>query len=112
MEGRIVSINGKEQTPSRRGRPSGLRLTDLWRSRSAVAAIEFAFLMPIFLVLFVGIIDVGMMLVQDYKLDQAVAAGQEYAAINAASVTAANGATLASNIATTVESAKRERLGE
>ena len=98
-------MNGKVQTPSRRGRPSGLRLTDLWRSRSAVAAIEFAFLMPIFLVLFVGIIDVGMMLVQDYKLDQAVAAGQEYAAINGASVTAANGATLASNIATTVESA-------
>jgi Flp pilus assembly protein TadG len=83
----------------------GGALAAMWRSCSAIAAIEFAFLMPVFLVMFVGIVDLGMMLVQDYRLDQAVAAGAEYAAINASSVNSTSGGTLASNIATAVASA-------
>jgi hypothetical protein len=40
-----------------------------------------------------------------YRLDQAVAAGAEYAALNAANVNATQGAALATAIATAVESA-------
>jgi Flp pilus assembly protein TadG len=105
MEGTLMGMNGVKQTPSHRARPLRVTMTELWRSRSAIAAIEFAFLMPIFLVLFVGIVDVGMMLVQDYKLDQAVAAGAELAAVNTTSVNSTSGATLAGNIASTVASA-------
>jgi len=86
---------------SRRGFAPGA----IWRSRSAIAAVEFAFIMPVFLILFIGIADLGLMLVEDYRLDQAVAAGAEYAAINASSVNSTSGATLASSIATAVENA-------
>ncbi|HEX3667024.1 MAG TPA: TadE/TadG family type IV pilus assembly protein [Rhizomicrobium sp.] len=88
-----------------RSRGANIHLLPFWRSRSGVAAIEFAFLMPVFLILFVGIVDLGMMLVQDYRLDQAVAAGEEYAAVNGSSVNSTNGASLASSIATAVENA-------
>jgi Flp pilus assembly protein TadG len=81
------------------------RLVSLCRSRDAIAAIEFAFVMPVFLILMIGVIDFGMALVEDYRLDQAVAAGAEYAAINAADVNSTSGATLASDIATAVEDA-------
>jgi Flp pilus assembly protein TadG len=78
---------------------------DIWRSHSALAAIEFAIIMPVFLMLLVGVVDLGMMLFEDYKLDQAVAAGSEYASVNPSSVNSTGGAALASSIATTVESA-------
>jgi Flp pilus assembly protein TadG len=81
------------------------RLASLWRSRDAIAAIEFAFVMPVFLILLVGVVDFGMALLDDYRLDQAVAAGAEYAAVNAADVNSTSGATLASSIATAVEDA-------
>ncbi|HEX4160123.1 MAG TPA: TadE/TadG family type IV pilus assembly protein [Rhizomicrobium sp.] len=100
-----MGMNSNKQIPSGRRRHLHSVLAELWRSRSAVAAIEFAFLMPVFLILFAGIVDIGMMLVEDYRLDQAVAAGEEYASINASSVNSTNGATLASNIATAVENA-------
>jgi len=98
-------MNGGKQIPSLRKRYLRGSLADLRRSRSAAAAIEFAFIMPVFLIMFVGVVDLGMMLVEDYRLDQAVAAGAEFAAVNASSVNSTNGATLASNIATAVESA-------
>jgi Flp pilus assembly protein TadG len=82
-----------------------LALPDILRSRNGIAAIEFAIVMPVFLFLFIGIVDLGMMLVEDYRLDQAVAAGSEYAAISASSVNSTSGAALASTIATTVENA-------
>jgi Flp pilus assembly protein TadG len=87
--------------------PAHLRagVLSLWSSRAGVAAIEFALLMPVFLFLFVGVVDLGMMLFQDYELDQAVAAGAEYAAVNPSNVSSTGGATLASSIATAVESA-------
>lgn len=77
----------------------------LWRSRAGLAAIEFALIMPVFLILLVGAVDMGLMLFEDYKLDQAVAAGAEYAAVNPSNVNSTNGASLASSIATTVEDA-------
>src|SRR5579862_1781790 len=80
-------------------------LTSLLRARDAIAAIEFAFMTPVFLAVFVGMVDLGMMLFQDYQLDQAVAAGEQYAIVNASSVNSTNGAALAASIATTIENA-------
>jgi Flp pilus assembly protein TadG len=81
------------------------RLRALWGSNAAAAAVEFAFIMPVFLIIMIGAVDLGMMLFEDYKLEQAVAGGAEYAAVNTASVNSTSGATLASSIATAVESA-------
>jgi Flp pilus assembly protein TadG len=74
-------------------------------ANSGIAAVEFAILVPVFLILLMGATDLGQMLYAYYRLDQAVAAGAEYAALNAANVTSTNGAALASSIATIVESA-------
>ena len=57
---------------------------------SGIAAVEFAILVPVFLILLMGTTDLGQMLYAYYKLDQAVAAGAEYAALNAANVTSTN----------------------
>lgn len=72
---------------------------------SGIAAVEFAIIVPVFLMLFVGATDLGQMLFDQYQLDQAVAAGAEYAALNSANVNSANGAALATSIAAVVESA-------
>jgi Flp pilus assembly protein TadG len=69
---------------------------------SGIAAVEFAILVPVFLILLMGTTDLGQMLYAYYELDQA---GAEYAALNAANVTSTNGAALASSVATIVESA-------
>jgi len=75
------------------------------RADSGIAAVEFAFIVPVLLVLFAGVIDVTQMLYAYYQLDQAVAAGSQYAVLNAANVTSTTGASLASSIATVVEDA-------
>ncbi len=75
------------------------------RASDGIAAVEFAILVPVFLILLMGTTDLGQMLYAYYELDQSVAAGAEYAALNAANVTSTNGAALASSIATIVESA-------
>lgn len=77
----------------------------LFKSRSGIAAIEFAFIVPILLVLLMGAVDISQMLFAYYRLDQAVAAGAQYAVLNAANVNSTSGATLASNIATIVSNA-------
>jgi Flp pilus assembly protein TadG len=75
-------------------------------SREAgIAAVEFAFMVPVLLVLFSGVIDVSQMIYAYYQLDQAVAAGTQYAVLNAANVSSTNGASLATSIATVVENA-------
>ena len=75
------------------------------RTDDGVAAIEFAFLVPVFAILFAGIVDISQMLYGYYQLDQAVAAGAQYAVLNAANVTSSTGAALATSIATVVENA-------
>lgn len=72
---------------------------------SGIAAVEFAILVPVMLILLMGATDLGQMLFGYYKLDQAVAAGAEYAALNATKVNSTNGPALATSIATVVESA-------
>jgi len=73
--------------------------------QKGIAAVEFAFIVPVFLVLLMGAVDVGQMLLAYYRLDQAVAAGAQYAMLNASSVNSTSGATLASSIATVVANA-------
>jgi Flp pilus assembly protein TadG len=75
------------------------------KADDGVAAIEFAFLVPVFAILFAGVVDVSQMLYDYYQLDQAVAAGSQYAVLNAANVTSTTGASLATAIATVVEDA-------
>lgn len=75
------------------------------RANAGMAAIEFAVIVPVFLVLLMGGVDMGQMLFAYYKLDQAVASGSQYAVLNAGEVNSTSGATLATNIATVVESA-------
>lgn len=72
---------------------------------AGVAAVEFAFLVPALAILFAGVVDVSQMLHAYYQLDQAVAAGSQYAVLNAANVTSTAGASLASSLATVVEDA-------
>ena len=74
-------------------------------AQSGIAAIEFAFLVPVLLVLLMGGVDMGQMLYAYYRLDQAVAAGAQYAQLNASKVSSANGAALASSIANVVANA-------
>jgi Flp pilus assembly protein TadG len=82
-----------------------LSLDPALAGESGIAAVEFAFLVPIFLVLFMGVVDVSQLICDYHKLDQAVAAGAQYAALNAANVSSINGASLGSAIATAVEGA-------
>jgi Flp pilus assembly protein TadG len=75
------------------------------RCDEGLAAIEFAMLLPVYLLILVGAVDMGGMLYTSYQLESAVAAGSEYAALNSANVNGTNGATLASSIAGIVENA-------
>jgi len=72
------------------------------RRNKGVAAVEFALLAPMFVMVFAGTIDVGNALYIQTVLDSAVAAGTNYAVVNASDVGSANGASLASNIATII----------
>lgn len=75
------------------------------RANAGIAAVEFAFLVPVLLILVMGVADLGQMLFAYYQLDQAVAAGAQYAALNAANATSTKGASLASSIALAVANA-------
>lgn len=66
---------------------------------SGIAAVEFALIAPIFVLILAGTIDLGIQIYLEAKIGAAVAAGAEYAAVNASSVNSANGASLASAIA-------------
>jgi Flp pilus assembly protein TadG len=77
-------------------------LRTLRAQNSGVAAIEFAFVSMAFLTLVAGTVDIGTLLYTESQIDAAVAAGAEYAAVNAAGVNSTNGASLASTIANIV----------
>ena len=86
-------------TLSRLCRPLACLLT----ARRCVAAVEFALLAPIFVLMFAAIVDLGNALWTWCRLEEAVAAGTDYALVNGGVnsnyVTAANGQDLASYIA-------------
>jgi Flp pilus assembly protein TadG len=86
--------------------PGRRRAARLWADRRGVAAVEFALMTPVFALLLAGIVDLGGALYTKFKLDAAVTAGANYAQINAANVSSTNGQTLASNVATIVETSQ------
>jgi len=71
-----------------------------------MALVEFALLAPVFCLLLAGVIDLGGVLFTKFKLDAAVSAGANYAQLNAANVSSTGGASLASDIATLVETSQ------
>jgi Flp pilus assembly protein TadG len=81
---------------------AALRRGLIARRDKGIAATEFALLAPMFVMVFAGTIDVGNALYIQTLLDSAVAAGTNYAVVNASSVSSTSGATLASSIATIV----------
>src|SRR6266566_6902484 len=52
-----------------------------WKEQHGNAAVEFAFLMPVFLVMFLGIVEFGRLLWTQSTLQHAVEAAARYAAI-------------------------------
>ncbi len=55
-----------------------------WRDRSGVAALEFAFIAPVLILLTVGIIDVGRMMWTASTLDHVAREGARYATVHGA----------------------------
>jgi len=76
------------------------------RSRRGSAAVEFAIVAPLVCLLVAAAVDFGGALYTKLKLDSAVAAGANYAQVNAANISSADGAALATNIAVVVEANK------
>lgn len=78
-----------------------------WRlaaaDRRGVAAVEFAVLAPVFCLMLAGAIDLGGVLYAEFQVNNAVSAGAAYAQLNATQANSTNGATLAQNVATVVE---------
>lgn len=87
-------------------------LRTLRAHNSGVAAIEFAFVAMALLTLVAGTIDLGTLIYTEARIDAAVAAGAQYAALNAASVNSTDGAGLASTIATLVANANGSNWAE
>lgn len=78
----------------------------LVRSERGAAALEFALCMPILCTILAGTTDLGMVLLTQFKLDAATSAATNYAVINGSSVNSTSGASLATNLATLVETSE------
>ncbi len=74
-------------------------LARLIAANEATAAVEFAIIAPILILLFVGIADLGGALLTRFRLDAAAASAANYAMVKAGSVSAAGGGALAGSIA-------------
>ena len=71
-----------------------------WRNtQAAVAAVEFAMAMPVFILAFVGLVDLGRLVLLQMRLDADTAAASNYAAANASLVNSTSAPSLASLIA-------------
>ena len=71
----------------------------LRNERSGVAALEFAVFAQIFALIFAGTADIGLVLMKRMMLNDTIAAASNYALVNQAKVSAANGAALATSLA-------------
>jgi Flp pilus assembly protein TadG len=60
---------------------------------------EFALVMPLFIIVLFGTVDLGGLVATRFRLDAAVAAASNYVLVNASQVSSTSGATLASNLA-------------
>ncbi len=74
--------------------------------KSGASAVEFALMAPVFCLIFAGVGDFGGALYAKFGLDGAVSAAANYALLNAANVNSTAGASLASNVATILGSAR------
>lgn len=72
------------------------------RERQGVAAIEFALYSVVFLSILAGTVDIGNLIFSEFQLDQSIAAGAQYAVVNATQVSSSGGGALASSISTVV----------
>ena len=68
-------------------------------ARRCVAAVEFALLAPTFVLMFAAIVDLGNALWTWCRLEEAVAAGTNFALVNVNNVNSVNGPSLANDIA-------------
>ena len=73
-----------------------------WRDASGVSAVEFALVLPVLALILVGVLELGTILYQRFEIDGAMAAGANYALVNASDVSAENGASLANRIAAVI----------
>lgn len=74
--------------------------------RSGIAAIEFALMLPVVALVTAASVDFGAILFTKFKLDESVSSATNYAMLNAGSVNAASGSSLASALATLVASSR------
>lgn len=72
--------------------------------RTGTAAIEFALVAPIFALVFVASVDLGLVIFSRFQLEAAVSASASYAIAHADQVDSANGDELAKNIALMIAS--------
>lgn len=72
---------------------------------TGVAAIEFAIYATLFATVFAATVDLALLMFVEFRMDSAVAAGAEYAALNSASVNSTSGASLASSISNVIANA-------
>jgi len=75
------------------------------RDQRGASAVEFALVLPIFLLLFAGIADFGGALYVKFGLNSIVSAAANYALVSSGSVNSSSGASLANNLATIVSNA-------
>jgi len=81
---------------------AGRAMVALRRCARGAAALEFGLLVPIFMLILAGGIDIGNAVLGSMLTNAAVSAGSNFALVNAANVTSTGGVTLANNIATIV----------
>lgn len=84
--------------PGGRRRPVG---------RRGVAALEFGLLAPVFMIGLAGMVDLGNALVAKFILEASVSAASNYAMVNAAKVSATDGATLANSLGLITANARK-----
>jgi len=88
-------MSGLRQRLARAARLPGL----LRRSRSGVAAIEFAIIAPLYILLMAGMLNLGGAIYVKMTVDSAITSASTYALAKGDSITAAGAATLADQIA-------------
>jgi len=83
------------------GRRCLARLAALWHARCGVAAVEFAMMAPVLVILFIGIIDCAQAFLVEMKLASAIAAGAQNVVNNTSNVNSGTngGVLLAANTA-------------
>ena len=81
---------------------AGRAMIALRRCGRGAAALEFGLLVPVFMIILAGGVDLGNAVLGGMLTNAAVSAGSNFALVNANNVSSTNGATLASNIATIV----------